>query len=260
MTAARPGLGLGIPHAETYAEHRVLAERLRRFWGRVAREQDTFLAGFLVPGERVLEVGCGYGALVQHLRTRGFTAVGVDPDLPSLRAGRAVLGPFSLAAGDAASLPFPSQSWDLLVFRDSWHHLDQARALAEAERLCRGSILIFEPNLMPLLKLARRLVGHADHEASPLEETLSTLRGRGWRVSRVAYRDVVALPLSGGYIGRELVPSTRGVQDFLLALDRWLLVAVGGLALARWLCWRYAVVAHPPADSRTPSHPGKELS
>ena len=244
------GNGRAHEHPMTLAEHRRLAQRLRRFWGRVAARQDDWLAQS-ISGSSVLEIGCGYGALVGRLRSRGLTACGVDADAASLRAGCDVLGPLPVVSGDAYRLPFFDHAFDTVVFRDSLHHLEPERALAEAERLSRCCVVVFEPNMMPLLRLARRLVGHAEHETLPLERTVVLLTRRGWRIERVRFRDVVALPLSGGYIGPELVPPIRIIGTLLLTMDEWLTRAVHALGLSPWLCWRYAVVAwrEPPVPT-----------
>ncbi len=237
---------------QSLAEHRQLAARLQRFWGRVVACQDAQLRT-LVKGPRVLEIGCGYGALVSSLRAHGLTAIGVDMDQAGLQAGREVLGDIPVVVGDAYRLPFADQSFDTVVFRDSLHHLESDRALAEAARLTRGRVIVFESNMMPALRVARRLVGHESCEALPMDEARRMLHRSGWTIERVEYRDVIALPLSGGYIGPELVPNARAVEQLVLALDTLLSKLILRLQLGRWCCWRYVVVATPPAEmTRSP--------
>jgi len=48
-------------------------------------ENHEFIAGFIAPGSRVIDLGCGDGALIHHLvREHGVDALGVDIDLKNI--------------------------------------------------------------------------------------------------------------------------------------------------------------------------------
>ena len=51
--------------------------RLRRFYGAVASDQNRSILQWAT-GRRVLELGCGYGSLIQEARDFGREAVGLD--------------------------------------------------------------------------------------------------------------------------------------------------------------------------------------
>jgi SAM-dependent methyltransferase len=244
MTVRMASAGLEVERPYTLGEHRQLATRLRRFWGRVIADQDALLADLIV-GQRVLEVGCGYGALVAHFRQRGIAAVGIDTDVLGLRAGREVVGPVPILAADADDLPFRDQTFDCVVFRDAWHHFDAKRALGMVRRVSKGRLVILDPNVTPVLRLARWIIGHVDEEA-PVQETLDILARDEWTIERVLYRDVLALPLSGAYIDAELVPPFPALQGLLLRLDTLAGRLLNALGIARWICFRYVVVARAP--------------
>ncbi len=101
-------------------------------------------------GARLLEVGCGTGALTAMLAEALPVAAvwGLDGDPRVLGRARARLRPLAgraggaveLAEGNAAELPYGDASFDRVVASLLLHHLDdatKARALAEAARVLR---------------------------------------------------------------------------------------------------------------------------
>src|SRR5688500_6398528 len=59
------------------------------------------------PGERILDVGCGDGALTRKIAERGATVVGVD-NSPELVAASVASG-IDAWLGDAAAMPFDGE-------------------------------------------------------------------------------------------------------------------------------------------------------
>jgi SAM-dependent methyltransferase len=113
----------------------------------------TYLAdAALPPGARVLEVGCGTGAVTRVLATWPGVgeAIGVDPSPTFVaRARELAHGLTSLAfhEADARSLPFEPGAFDAVVFHTTLCHVpDPALALREAVRVLRpgGCLAIFE--------------------------------------------------------------------------------------------------------------------
>jgi SAM-dependent methyltransferase len=87
----------------------------------------------------VLDVGCAKGFLVEALRLRGVTADGVDLSEYAIAKGR-LAGISNLHLGSATALPFPDQSFDLVVSWDVLEHLDEEQAqqaVAESARVAR---------------------------------------------------------------------------------------------------------------------------
>ncbi|AEE47225.1 class I SAM-dependent methyltransferase [Cellulomonas fimi] len=92
------------------------------------------------PGDRVLDLGCGTGAVaVRVARTvPGAHVTGLDPDLPALRraarAARRARVPLTLVRGYGQSLPLPDASVDRVVSSLALHHVPaDARAATAAE-------------------------------------------------------------------------------------------------------------------------------
>ncbi len=88
------------------------------------------------PGDRVLDVGCGTGALVEAAAARGATAVGVDIALRWLVIARRRLQAAGVEAGlvaaDGALLPFRLASFDLTTCVESLEHAADPRSLLQS--------------------------------------------------------------------------------------------------------------------------------
>jgi SAM-dependent methyltransferase len=86
-------------------------------------------------GLRVLDAGCGFGALALVLATRGATVCGVDPNHRRFAVGRTVAAeyelPVTFARGRMEDLPLGSSDFDLAVVNNSFCYLsreDERRA------------------------------------------------------------------------------------------------------------------------------------
>ena len=216
--------------------------RLRRFYGAVASDQNrSILQG--VAGNRVLELGCGYGSLIEEARGLGKEVLGLDIDLLTLKMGKGLYPDLGaqLVQGDMARLPFRDKSFRTVILRESLHHVAWEKVLPEILRVCQREIRIFEPNPNPLLRFCRALISHEDREVSP-EALVDRLAENGVRIEGICFRDVLAFPLSGGFVGREWVPFiVRGLFPFLLRVDKALQKVAHFLGTERAVCWRYLV-------------------
>lgn len=101
-------------------------------------------------GRRILEAGCGEGALLGWLRRRGAEALGLEVEHARLERARAELGPTGLVAGTGEALPLAPASLDGVLYHNSLHHVPvprQTEALVEARRVLRpgGRLLVLEP-------------------------------------------------------------------------------------------------------------------
>ncbi len=115
--------------------------------------RDAYLADVPFPPDaRVLEVGCGTGAVSRVLAARPGVAavVGVDPSpglLARARTLAADLGNLSFQVADGRALPFGDAEFDAVVFHTTLCHVPEPeRALAEAHRVLRpgGWLAVFD--------------------------------------------------------------------------------------------------------------------
>jgi SAM-dependent methyltransferase len=120
----------------------VAAEAYDRFMGRYSSQlapQLADLAGVRA-GKRVLDVGCGPGALTAELVSRlGPEAVAaVDPSAPFVAAARARYPGVDVLQASAAQLPFPDQAFDAALAQLVVHFMpDPVAGLAEMARVTR---------------------------------------------------------------------------------------------------------------------------
>ena len=131
------------------------------------RVADMALSAAPAPG-RVLDVGCGTGALLRRLVARLPHAelAGVDPAPRMLAEARKRLNGVRLEEAAAERLPFADASFDLVVSVMSFDHwADQALGLAECARVLRpggGLVLgdLFASWLLPSRRRPRRATAH----------------------------------------------------------------------------------------------------
>ncbi|MBA2741621.1 MAG: class I SAM-dependent methyltransferase [Actinobacteria bacterium] len=221
---------------ENYRNYR--AETINRLdgpYGFVDRRANEQIAA-QVRGDSALDLGCGFGSLVDHLRRRGFDVVGVDLLDDQVVAGRKRFPDADLRVIAAGTLPFADGRFDTVILKESLHHLaaegDIDVAMAEVTRVARRRVIVFEPNPSIPLRIGRTLIGHVDPTCPP-EMAREILERAGLQIVHVGYSDALAFPLSGGYVGRPILGGR-----VLFRLDDALLRIFG-----RSVAWRYLMVA-----------------
>ena len=164
-----------------------------RFVSDLAGEVFAWLAPG--PGERILDVGCGDGALTERIAAAGARVVGIDASSSMVEAARA--RGLDAHLGDAAELAFDGE-FDAVFSNAALHWVRDAEraALGMARALVPGGRLVAEfgghgnvAAIVTAMRAAARIHGGDESLAGPwffpTPDEYSTLLGRvGFEVER----------------------------------------------------------------------------
>lgn len=126
----------------------VAADAYDQFMGRYSRRLSPQMADLarVRPGQRVVDVGCGPGALTTELVDRlGASAVAaVDPSEPFVTAARSRHPGVDVQQASAEALPFPDGAFDAAFAQLVVHFMaDPVAGLAEMARVTRrGGVVV----------------------------------------------------------------------------------------------------------------------
>jgi SAM-dependent methyltransferase len=226
--------------------------RLFSLWGWIDRQHNARIAGRL-PEDRkgsVLDLGCGYGSLVNYLVVNGWQAEGIDNDAEVMSIASALFPGVPLKLMDVGRLreEYPPGSFTAVILKDSFHHLVNVADVQQILKhihaiLCNeGRLVILDPNPTWIVRTARRIISHKDPEAHP-EIAIKLLAENGFKVLGLEYFEVIGLPLSGGYVGIQMAPNWKPLNWLVAMLNTGLSALVNTLGLGHSLCWRYLVYA-----------------
>jgi SAM-dependent methyltransferase len=165
-----------------------------------------------IEGLRLIDLGCGFGALAVFFASQGATVTGIDPIADRLEVGRAVAAehglPVEFSPGRMEELDFADESFDLAIQNNSLCYItnkqDRRSALAETARVLRpgGFVVIRNPNRwhprdqftgLPLITLlpphaATRLAGRLGKPRSEVR-LVSPLEGKR-ELRRAGFTDI----------------------------------------------------------------------
>lgn len=201
------------------------------------------------PGARILDVGCGEGALGAALKRAGArSVVGIEVDARAASSARAALD--AVALGDAATVEVPGadEPFDWIIFADVLEHLpDPDRVLRRmlAYLAPGGAVVVSVPNFRFWAVLVRLVVDRWSYTDAGVRDrthlrvftrrsALAMVRAAGLEVERLDRR--YRLVEDQSEIGRVGALATR------------IVAAVAPRSPLRELfCFQYVIVARPGA-------------
>jgi SAM-dependent methyltransferase len=190
----------------------------------------------LIGNGRVLDVGCGTGALGGHLAGAGFLVYGVDvsPGMLTQAQGRGLRGAY---AAFSTALPFADGSFDLAITVATLHHLETplrvAFTIAEMGRVVRpgGFVVLWDHNpLNPYWPLLMRRVPQDSGEERlvPQAEILADAKAAGLEIQ--AARRLGLIP---DFVPERLMPLARLAEGVVEAVGPLSLFAAHNVVVAR---------------------------
>jgi methionine biosynthesis protein MetW len=179
----------------------------RRF-GSPTREEQQLFQRCVLANDTCLDVGCGDGISASYLDKLARSCIGVDV---SSRAVEIALGRGIDAReiDDAAELPFPDQSFDVVVCFEVLEHLfDPLAAARETRRLLKpgGRLLATIPNASFWRERGDMLLGYWEPSSDRLDRT------EPWRSPHIRFFHVRSLTAMLEAAGFSTVVVT-GMQD-----------------------------------------------
>jgi SAM-dependent methyltransferase len=215
-----------------YAEYFELEDRHWWFVGR-RRIFLSFLNSHLPPrpdgARRILDVGCGTGTMIGHLRRYGEVS-GVDPspEAVSFCRERGIEGVSRL---DGLPLPFDDGRFDLVTAFDVIEHIDDDTAtLRDLRRVLRpdGRLLVSVPAFRFLWGPQDEISEHKRRYTAG--ELAGRLRAADFSVLRLTYFNTLLFPpIAAIRLLRPYQPGSADLRsDFTMTRSRWQNRLLGG--------------------------------
>jgi SAM-dependent methyltransferase len=231
-------------------EYARLFEHEDRYWWFVGRRRLALrlLSASVSPGSRVLDLGCGTGAVLAEVSER-YEATGLDRSELAL-AFSAKRGLRRLVQGDGSRLPFASDSFEGIVALDIFEHIEDDRAaFAEAFRVLTpgGALVLSVPAFRWLWGPHDVALMHQRRYRLP--QIVAELERVGFVVERASYSVFLLFPavvlvrlrdkLRRGPAKVDLPPVPDWLNRFLVRVQD----AEGRWTARRRLPWGSSVVA-----------------
>lgn len=216
------------------------------FFSLIDKYHNEFICKYIEHGS-VLDIGCGYGSLVNYLNQKKIAATGVDNDEYSIGIAK-MLFPTNNYISGTLDESFEPRSFDYVILKDALHHIYEQNEFEEISACVKkvlkpgGKMIIFDPNVNFILKTARIISSHKDAECS-FKDAVRLLNENKFKIIKIDFAELFGLPISGGYVGICFVPKIQFLQKLLLFFNKLLSNIISKIFLRKYLLWRYLIMA-----------------
>jgi SAM-dependent methyltransferase len=179
-------------------------------------KRTQFVLSTCPPPARLLDVGCGTGAVAARLTACGYDVTGLDPSPGMLNQLHARAPGIKAVQGSATQMPFGEGEFDLSLTVATMHHIADPpavrSALMEMVRVVRpgGRVLVWDHNprnpYWPLL-MRRVPQDRGDERLIPVEELVA-----GLEAGRAEPLMVTQLGMVPDFVPRRLIGAATAAE------------------------------------------------
>ncbi len=177
-------------------------------------------AGEVRPGQRVLDVGCGFGGTVASLNERfdRLDLIGLNIDPRQLEYARRHVTPRSgnqiaWVNADACQMPLESESFDVVLAVECVFHFDRQRFFHEASRLLRPNGRLAISDFCPTPRAVEYFADSRFTSDEAIRRTYGDI-DLGWSVNE--YHRLAEACHLRPVLERDITAHTLPTYDFLL--------------------------------------------
>ena len=157
---------------------------------------ESYLSGLPLNGARVLEIGCGTGAICRRLARDAAAVTGIDPSPVFIERARALAPEIAFEVADGAQLPFPDGSFDVVICHTVLCHIPDCEAVLREARRVAAHLGVFDGDYAtttvaiaehdPLQACADATVAGLVHDRRLVRRLPRLLETSGWTLTHQA--------------------------------------------------------------------------
>jgi len=169
----------------------------RTHWWFVGRRRllKFLLSSKIYKKPLLIDVGCGVGSNLSLLDSMGFKVIGLDSEIYSLSLTKRRFSAIPLINGDLLSLPFKTNSVEMIIASDVLEHLEEdAIGIKEIHRVLKreGEAILTVPAFQFMWGIQDEVGRHKRRYSK--NQFIKKIEGEGFKVLRSSYFNFFLFP------------------------------------------------------------------